>query len=284
MEFKDWLNERYQVDAQARDKGLEKRVFNFFSGNEINVVDLGAGTGSNFRYYSERLPAKKQRWLLMDQNQELLDEAFRNISIDHSLGTGNGPAQTLTIKDGDLMEIEVEFRQINLFENEIDWSTYNSDLIVANALFDLASRQQFEAFVENLPLNTSALLLTLNYESTHFHPLNPLDHIWIGHFHEHMRREQAFGRSMGADCVINMAEILEKQPVEFHKADSVWHLNSHHQILQGGIMDFMENAMSDMGLDSDIFRGWLNERRELLNSGKQTMEVLHSDFLCLPRS
>ena len=75
MEFKDWLNERYQVDAQARDKGLEKRLFNFFSGNEINVVDLGAGTGSNFRYYSERLPAKKQRWLLMDQNQELLDEA-----------------------------------------------------------------------------------------------------------------------------------------------------------------------------------------------------------------
>ena len=42
----------------------------------MTVVDLAAGTGSNLRYLSVRLPFA-QRWLLVDRDQALLERATR---------------------------------------------------------------------------------------------------------------------------------------------------------------------------------------------------------------
>jgi len=284
MEFKDWLNERYEVDAAARNKELERIAFNHLAGHdELEIVDLGAGTGSNFRYYCGRVPAKKQKWTLIDQDPKLLEEAEGNIRQIFPSHSSNSELGELTIETSEL-KIQIQFKTTNIFEEDARIVEGNCHLILSNALFDLASEQQFRSLCQALPLDKSVFLTTMNYQSTDFEPKDPSDQFFILHFHNHMSRQQKFGRSMGTDCVDFMTDVLQGFTQNFHSRVSIWRLNSSNKLLQLGIMDFVQNAMEDMSLNDSRFHEWKKNRMDLLNKSMQTMEVGHVDLLCLPVS
>ncbi len=81
----DWLALREPADAAAREDSLPliARLVRHWeelggpgsSGAEpVVVVDLGAGTGANRAWLARHLPGP-QRWILLDHDRELLDQA-----------------------------------------------------------------------------------------------------------------------------------------------------------------------------------------------------------------
>lgn len=71
----DWLTLREPVDHRSRPPAIIDRLNAHLSGsNHIQVLDLGAGTGSNYRYLAPQLSAP-QNWFLYDHDATLLAKA-----------------------------------------------------------------------------------------------------------------------------------------------------------------------------------------------------------------
>src|SRR5882724_2779850 len=71
---------REPVDEVARSKPLTQKLVEALPPQEpFTVLDLGTGTGANVRYLMDRLPAS-QRWLLVDNDAELLGELPERMS------------------------------------------------------------------------------------------------------------------------------------------------------------------------------------------------------------
>ena len=76
---RDWLQERYPFDAEARNKPLESKVLAHFANQEvITLVDVGAGTGSNCLYFMDQLP-QNQKWYLIEQDDALQKATIRRL-------------------------------------------------------------------------------------------------------------------------------------------------------------------------------------------------------------
>ena len=77
-----WLFQREKIDNLSKNISIIKKINSFFkSYNEIRIIDLGTGTGSNFRYLSKKIKYKNQSWTLMDLSKSSLNEAKKNILI-----------------------------------------------------------------------------------------------------------------------------------------------------------------------------------------------------------
>src|SRR5436190_7985993 len=67
----DWLALREPADHAARSAALTHSIADVLAEEAApSVLDLAAGTGSNFRFLSPVLP--RGRWLLVDHDRELL--------------------------------------------------------------------------------------------------------------------------------------------------------------------------------------------------------------------
>src|SRR5947207_1786351 len=83
----DWLALREPADHKARSARLASTIADVLpSVYDLAVLDLGAGTGSNFRYLSRRLERhRRQHWLLVDHDAALLARAEQELGNLDSL-------------------------------------------------------------------------------------------------------------------------------------------------------------------------------------------------------
>ncbi len=73
----DWLALREAADHRSRNSApLSKLAARFADREDVFVVDLGAGTGSNLRAVAPALPARQQ-WILIDHDPALLSPPLR---------------------------------------------------------------------------------------------------------------------------------------------------------------------------------------------------------------
>ena len=76
-----WLFEREKIDNLSKNKSIIKKINNSLKNHDqIRIIDLGTGTGSNFRYLSKKIKYKNQSWTLMDISKSSLSEAKKNIN------------------------------------------------------------------------------------------------------------------------------------------------------------------------------------------------------------
>ena len=72
-----WLFKREKIDNLSKNKliiqNINKSLKNY---KEINIIDLGTGTGSNFRYLSKKIKYNNQYWTLMDISKSSLKEGL----------------------------------------------------------------------------------------------------------------------------------------------------------------------------------------------------------------
>ena len=73
-----WLALREPADAWARDPALAERLVSLLP-KRPHLVDLGAGTGSLFRWLAPRVGGA-QAWTLVDGDAALVEEAFDTIA------------------------------------------------------------------------------------------------------------------------------------------------------------------------------------------------------------
>ena len=139
----EWLKLREPADARARNSEVAQAASAWFGlRDQISVVDLGCGTGSNLRATAPFLPAK-QDWTLIDHDPALLNAARAELS--NWADTTRSEADTLILTKG-AANITVHLVKLDLAQDPVAALASGPDLVTASAFFDLVS----EAFMSRL--------------------------------------------------------------------------------------------------------------------------------------
>ena len=81
-----WLFQREKIDNLSKNKLIIKKINSFFKSDQnVKLMDLGTGTGSNFRFLSRKIKQKKQHWTLIDISKKSLLAAKNKISISNKI-------------------------------------------------------------------------------------------------------------------------------------------------------------------------------------------------------
>ena len=257
-----WLDCRYPFDASGRNKNLVGILMDaLHQQSDIHILDLGAGNGSNYRYYNEKLPSGC-RWTCLERDELLVEEL-------QQLGNHVKPVKGSV---GDLTQL-VDLSQV--------------DLVLANALFDLFSEEQFRDTLTPIIHGNIPFFFTLNYKSMAFHPFHPLDSQITSLYHRHMRREQDFGRAMGEEGPEKMSKVLKGLGAsDMRYGESIWQVNPSDSQMLEYLIFFIGEAVPELALSSQELldlEEWIKTRKTQLDNQLLSVKVYHEDLLWLGR-
>jgi hypothetical protein len=261
-----WLDLREPADFSARDKFLVQELLSWLSQsrwNKFSVVDLGAGTGSTLRAFSQLTHPEmmqKMLWCLVDLDEVLLNEALRRHQQNYAI----------KICQADLTAVE---------KLPLD----NTHLISASALFDLVSADFIDALLERLNTQSTAFYAALNYDgTTQWHPAHPLDEKVLQAFNQDQLRDKGFGPALGPDATEYLKTALVKKGYKVLMRPSPWQLTAQEKNLVRELIQGIA-AVVEKSDDKDLQTGlaeWKTYRLAHADTG--TCVVGHWDLLALP--
>ena len=204
----EWLALREPADHGARAERLVDIAAGALRGaSTVTVVDLAAGTGSNLRYLSSRLPFA-QRWRLVDGDEALLAEA-----------THSGAPANVTV---DVVSTDLAHIDEALFE-----STGAPLLVTASALLDLTSPEWLDALASRCRAAHAVALFALTYDGRiACEPDDPIDELIRALVNRHQQRDKGFGPAAGPDAAGAAAQAFERYGFTVHRAPSDWELGA----------------------------------------------------------
>lgn len=264
----NWLNLREDADRRARDGALLQRAMQWLETGQSNgtkpvIVDLGAGTGSTLRTFTDTKESGFA-WRLVDLDENLLAEAKRRHAHSHDLET--------CLQD---------------LSNIDSLPTKGARLITASALFDLVS----ETFVDELALKLHrqteqdpvSLYAALNYDgTTHWTPAHPLDDAVLNAFNEDQRTDKGFGPALGPESGPYTGTAFAKLGFEVYSASSPWELDGADQAMLTELVTGIANAVkNNPSINETALKDWVAFR--LTNLATGTCSIGHTDILALPR-
>jgi len=273
----EWLALREAVDHRSRNPALRSKLAARFAGREdIFVVDLGAGTGSNLRAVAPVLPARQQ-WILIDHDPALLTTAFETIAqwsdSSHAVATG------LEISTGG-KSLLIEFRQADLAAEPAAWGDASPDLVTAAALFDLVSEAWIDRFVVALARARLPLYTALNHDGVaEWAPPHPADRGMKDAFERHFGGDKGFGPSAGSRASKLMADRLASAGYGIERGRSDWRLGPTDQTLIAMLAEGWAEAAGETGdVPAATIADWFAARK----AADASCLVRHEDFLAWP--
>lgn len=285
----DWLDLREAADAAARaeslnaalDGLLEKRVAGRDAeGARAQIVDLGCGTGSNFRYLRQRL-APTQLWILVDQDDDLLERAA---ALGSQKGEMARQALPSKVEDLDLKGLSVGICNLDLASEleKLDLTGY--DLVTASALMDLVSADWFDRLAERCRQAACLLFPVLTYDGVmDWSPEDPFDATVRTLFNAHQRGDKGFGPALGPAAPAHMEKSLRGLGFQVETARSDWVLDAADSALQTALLEGFAGAALELepGQEAEI-RDWTARRRGHLEKRDSSLRVGHIDLLARP--
>ncbi|MDF5709200.1 MAG: hypothetical protein PUP90_16430 [Nostoc sp. S4] len=282
QKFAEWLELRIPYDAKGRNSTVEASCQQYLNKHKsLKIVDLGAGTGANCRYYLSKI-SQDREWFLVEQNQELLEIAFERLIIWAQENGYESKLQNsiLVLKNEvDKITIHKIVGSILELENLIDLKTF--DLAVANAVFDLFSENQFQTLLECLKKYQLPLLATINYTGTNFTPQSEGDSSFIEYYNQHMQRPQDFGRGMGPDCGASMGEVMQRIDMKVIQGESPWEISSSDPVFLQLFLGFMEESIPEILQEATLeheLNTWLQKKQQMIAQNQLSCKVTHQDF------
>ena len=273
----DWLALREAADHRSRNSALlSKLAARFADREDVLVVDLGAGTGSNLRAVAPALPARQQ-WILIDHDPALLVAAFEAIAqwADSSRAVATG----LEISKGG-KSLLIELRQADLAAEPAAWGNASPDLVTAAALFDLVSEVWIERFVAALARAGLPLYTALNHDGVaEWAPPHPADRRMEGAFERHFGRDKGFGPSAGLRASKLMADRLASAGYGIERGRSDWRLGPADSKLIAMLAEGWAKAAGETGeVPAAEIADWFAARKA---AGVSCL-VRHEDFFASP--
>lgn len=254
----DWLALREPADHASINAGLRRIVRERFAGrDQIRIVDLGSGTGSNLRGLSPDLPPN-QHWTLVDYDAGLLAHA-------------RAPAAGVTI----------ETRCADLSSGDIADLIRGADLVTASALFDLVSGTVIDRMAQQIAASGAAFYTVLTYDGiATWLPETPRNSDMRTLFNRHQKSDKGFGPAAGPDATSALAAAFSTQNYNVLRGRSPWVLAAESATLRDAVDEGWAGAVVETG---DVSRAdadaWLAARR---GSAKAVTIVGHEDLLALP--
>ncbi len=224
-----WLKLREPADHRSRNADLAEALSGHFAlRDEIAVLDIGCGTGSNLRAIANLLPAR-QTWTLVDHDPGLLSAAREELGRWADETELDGDA--LRLKKGRL-EIAVRFRNADLATDLGATLAQPADLVTAQAFFDLASEEFIRDFARALQQRRPAFYTTLTYNGiTRWTPRHPADNRIEAAFHRHQLTDKGLGRAAGPTAPLHLADQFKLAGYSVQEGDSPWQLGAADQAL-----------------------------------------------------
>ena len=260
----DWLALREPADAAARSASLTRRIASEIERHgPVRIVDLGAGTGSNVRYLTSRLP-RPQHWLLVDRDAALLEEARGRTSMAGAVETCEmnlGPVESLQICSG-------------------------RHLVTASALLDLVSADWLEALAGRCRAAGAAALFALTYDGRfECRPAEREDDGIRALMNRHQQRsDKGFGAAAGPDAAVYAERAFAAAGYYVRRERSDWILDPDARDLQHQLIEGWARAAGEVAPEQlAMIASWTTRRLAHVEAGRSRIVVGHQDLIAWPR-
>jgi len=278
----DWLNERYPYDSEARNKTIESTALNYLKAKtSLNLVDVGAGTGSNALYLMDKLK-QDQSWTFIEMDTTLnpiLIRRLKDFALYHKYEWEEQADKYKITTPAKTLSFQILNDSLLNIASLVDLSSV--DLVLGNAIFDLLPATQIEAFLSPILKEKGACLFTMNYQEMEFRPTDPFDDNYISLYNKHMERPQAFGRAMGKQAGKKLVQLFKEADWSSQEADSYWQLMEDDIKMHYYLLNFMENALQELDFEVQLkeqFPKWLQRKKELIITRRQQLSIGHLDI------
>ncbi|WP_143554009.1 SAM-dependent methyltransferase [Serinicoccus sp. CUA-874] len=261
----DWLALRRAADHRARERaaGLLRRLGDHVgerTGQELVVLDIGAGTGSN------------QAWLAPRSRGPALGPGRPRPRPPRAGGRcrarrrRDDPARVATVE---------EVHSLVPSGGEV--------LVTCAALLDLLTVAELDALADVVaPMDRPGVAALLSLTVTgdvEISPPHPADAAVTAAFDAHQRREDR----PGPEATEAMAAALRRRGADVELAATDWELNaSDESLVRRYLQDRAAVAVEQDATLAPLAREWLAAREGSLMDGSLRVRVGHLDLLSLP--
>ena len=260
----DWLALREPVDHRSRSAELVSLLDSWLrerGTGEPAIVDLGAGSGSNWRYLSARL-RHRAVWRLLDHDAALLAAVERESKT---------PGMTTRVCD--------------LGADALAASVAGAAVVTASALLDLTSDCWITTLCTACARQRAALLVALTIDGRAAFGLpDALDAAVFSAVARDQQRDKGMGVALGAAAPAALAQALARCGYRVTQRSSDWRLDRRDSALARALIAGWAGAAARQvpGRSAD-FMAWAARRGAAVAAGAATLVVGHQDVLGLPR-
>ncbi|MDE2577041.1 MAG: class I SAM-dependent methyltransferase [Rhodospirillales bacterium] len=277
-----WLALREPYDAAARAAPLARR---FAAGlpPRPRILDLGAGTGSLFRWLAPRIGGD-QHWVLADSDTVLLDHASAAIADwaaaqgwGFGMGGRAGQPSLLVITPRGIWHIER--RLVDLARPP---ALAGFDGVVCSALLDLVSAAWIARLAGALRAPLLACLTVDGRDG--LRPGDPRDRMIAAAFRRDQARDKGFGRALGTAAAATLRAALAARDFEVAQLAADWRIPPRGRaMLATLIAERARVAAWHLPGQRAAIAAWEHRRLGQIMAARLAMRVGHIDTLALPR-
>ncbi len=275
----DWLALREPADHAALNPDVAAALGRHFAGrDQIRVVDLGCGAGSNLRGTFKALPGR-QHWRLVDYDPVLLAAARERLDRWADAVQPDGDRLVLEVE---ARRLEVTFRQADLAAGALEPVLAGADLVTAAALFDLVSPAAIERLAAAVAGSRQAFHTVLTYDGlASWSPAHAADEAMRRAFNDHQGGDKGFGPAAGPVATDRLAAAFRAHGYRVLRGSSPWVLDGRFERLRGDLDAGWAAAVRETGaVDPALIDDWLAVRKP---NGGVTV-VGHEDMLAVPQN
>lgn len=256
----DWLALREPADTAARCPELTTQLIAWRRQQGcLSVLDLGSGTGANYRLLAPLL-GEQQHWRLVDADPALL---------------ADGAARS-----ADLAGVAVERLCLDLTDSWERLEAVKPTLVTASALLDLVSADWLERLAQRCQTWRAAVLIVLSYAGTiSWEPALAGDQPVCNWLNRHQHTNKGFGPALGPDAAPALAALLAGWGYAVELRPSPWQLGPEHAALQTALLAGWVAAVRPLAARrAGELTDWANQRQAWIEQGQSWLSVGHWDL------
>lgn len=276
----DWLALREPFDAASRSMALAQQLGAALPAR-ARLIDLGAGTGSLFRWLAPILD-RPQEWTLADADGALLERAFAEIS---RWATARGLPVTATASSMVVRTPKgawrVEAEVVDLAAPLSEIGLNRRDAVVCSALLDLVSADWMAGLAAVL---RKPLLACLSVDGRDgLYPAHPVDRMVFSGFRRDQQRAKGLGVALGPKSPQALRAAFAARGWTVREAASDWRIPATAaDMLDMLVASHGEVAARRLHDRREMVRAWARLRAKQVDRGRLAMRVGHRDSLALP--
>ncbi len=266
----DWLALRESFDAAARSTALVPPLRACLPSHP-RILDLGAGTGSLFRWLAPQL-GKAQDWTLIDADAGLLARAMDDIAAWADRQGWEITRSAVLVVHAPTGPWRVEVRQMDLAAG-VRPLLEAADLVTCSALVDLVSRE----WIDRLALWVRGPVLScLGVDGRDaFMPPDAEDAAVLDAFRRDQTRDKGFGPALGTLGAAYLHDALTKRGLRVTTRGSDWHVPAEATAMLTALVD----SHAAVAARPD----WGARRRAQIAQGQLAISIGHRDSLAVPK-
>jgi SAM-dependent methyltransferase len=275
----DWLALREGYDAESRSLALARRLLGVLP-ERPRLLDLGAGTGSLFRFLAP-LIERPQIWVFADAASDLLGEAFR-MTAKWAKARG----WTVAWPGGALLVHtpkgvwRIEGLALDLADAPAGLPLAHTDVVLCSALLDLVSTSWLARFAAALH---SPFFAGLSVDGRdEWLPRHPADAIVAAGFRRDQGRDKGFGRALGVHAPSVALRTLAARGFAVTSAPADWRVpGSALRMTRTLVRGTADAARAALPARHAAIAGWEAARTQQAIQGRLAIRIGHRDLLAL---